>query len=315
MLLLKSVLIFINILVTVNSIQIVEWTRNGVFYATSNIYDVDTSEINKIQKLGIRGIILSNIQLSDEARKADDSIIYLKEIDMKILVSVDNHFANIFLKYANNTKVAEVEESELSKIRNILNELKLFMTKWIAAKNVDGFVLNIENVIKFDDSKSFDLIVDEIDELLRKLGKKEKYEDEKVLILIVSDEYSFSKIGSLRNKTHITHSLTRPYGDHNKIFQTLLPGIVIIDNENDLKDSQQFLELRKLDVFQNGNVEIINVEENALIVKRELGSQFYLAVMNLQEYPIEISLKIDEKSHEFEIIASSIEINPESLIL
>lgn len=280
-----------------------QWSKEAVFVTI----EIDESladsfgweRLQTLAELGVNGVIISNslslMRLKSSA--LSDFLLLLAENELKVLVNVENHLNNIASKFQNNTKIANIDDGEALK-----KEVKHCVTRLISKYNVNGFVGELANILPTNSSYNEDFIL-EIDSLLKEYSADN--DDAKVFVFIVDDNYYFSKKLAFENSTHVTFSLSQ-LSRKNRILQILLPGIVIIENE--LDKYQQFIRLRKLDVFRKGSVEsIASTAEDISIIKRELRGIVYLLLVNLKDSDSSIALTTaTEKLHEtYEIVASS----------
>lgn len=293
-----------------------QWSKEAIF-VTIEIDDIvaDNFGVERLQtlnELGVNGVIISNslslMKMKSSAllemSKLDELLLLLAENELKVLVNVENHLNNIASKFQNNTKIADIDDSEAHKNKNIFNEVKHCVTRLISKYNVNGFVGDLSNMLP--NSSYTEDFIKEIDALLSDTQLSYDNEDARVFVFIVDDDYYFSKKLAFENSTHVTFSLSH-LSRKNRILQILLPGIVIIENE--LDKYQPFIRLRKLNVFRKGSVEFIPSSDDVSIIKRELEGSIYFLIVNLKNHDSNFVLSTGQEkfSEAFEVVASSIQ--------
>lgn len=295
-----------------------DWSKNAIFVVVE-IGDepMDNLLADRMQTLtssGVDGVIISNsyslMRLKSSAgadsSKLDELLLLLAENELKVLVNVGNYLSNISSKFLNSTLIADIDDNEAYKIKNIFNELKHCITRLISKHNVNGFVGELTQILSMN-SSFLEQFVRDVNGLLREWSANADGDDSRVFVFIVDDEYYFSKKSAFGNLTHVAFTPLH-LSSSSHILQLLLPGIVIIENEGELEKFQQFIRLRSSDVFKDGSVVYIPFSDDVSIIKRELDGAIYYLLVNLQNYSNSIELKaVEEKLPEsMEIVASSI---------
>ena len=128
-----------------------------------------------------------------------------------------------------------------------------------------------------------------------------------------SDNFSMAQT-PVKNSSFVTFFLDRQTKYENDepsniawTLQILLPGLIVLDDSMNAEEYWSFLQLRNHRTFQTGSVTTINLDDDVLVLKRELkGYDNFLAIMNLKGSKVEVDLQeITDSSKSRKVAAAS----------
>lgn len=253
---------------------------DDIFYSASLERLSSANELNRLKNFGVKVLVLNDVECFEKALKTlqiDELIEVSREMNLKILIDLRDNL-RVNLGPSSISKKTKKFPDQKVPVSESLTRMKNIVKLWLS-RNVDGFKVILQgadlqlfkSVIK-DESK---IILTETRDRINPLG---------VNLLYIFQGFVTDTSCSLPNvgwklESHVDDKESNLIN----ILKILSSGFVVLDESINLSDLQPFLELRKHETLRKGDCEMTRLNEDFLILKRELTSHdSFTAIFNMK---------------------------------